>query len=198
MWWQYETAWIRVFGSFSLHAVAVVVHLAPFYGKRPWLIGRSGMPKIVKIRTLRLRPSLINSGGPNCNVKPHHLIWRESIMPLARKIRKKKKNFISVFYFALFRPDHYDNKLQAHLTLVQACIYKGKISSKSSSLLSIICYEIPLRTRIRAEEENEIAWNCRQWKNQTGIVHTSFWVHGHPHSTDFETRPCCQCSKATF
>ena len=59
--------------------------------------------------------------------------------------------------FCAFQPHHY-NKLQAYLTLVRACFYKGKISIKSSSLLSVILlYEIPLRTRIRAEEENEIA-----------------------------------------
>ena len=78
-------------------------------------------------------------------------------MPLARKLRKKKKLYRR-FLLCAFQPDHYDNKLQAYLTLVRACFYKGKISIKSSSLLSVILlYEIPLRTRIRAEEENEIA-----------------------------------------
>ena len=58
-------------------------------------------------------------------------------MPLARKLRKKK-NYRRLL-FCPFQPDHYDNKLQAHLTLVQACFCKGKISNKSSSLLSVIC-----------------------------------------------------------
>ena len=79
-------------------------------------------------------------------------------MPLARKLRKKK--LYRRLLFCAFQADHYDNKLQAYLTLARACFYKGKISRKSSSLLSVILfYEIPWRTRIRAEEENEIAGN---------------------------------------
>ena len=38
-----------------------------------------------------------------------------------------------------FQADHYDNSLQSYLTLAQPCFYKGKISRKSSSLLSVIC-----------------------------------------------------------
>ena len=52
--------------------------------------------------------------------------------------RKKKKLYRRLFFCA-FQPDHYDNKLQAYLTLARACFYKGKISRKSSSLLSVIC-----------------------------------------------------------
>ena len=58
-------------------------------------------------------------------------------MPLARKLRKKK--LYTSLLFCAFQPDHYDNKLQAYVTLVRACFYKGKISRKSSSLLSVIC-----------------------------------------------------------
>ena len=58
-------------------------------------------------------------------------------MPPARKLRKKK--LYRRLLFCASQPDHYDNKLQAHLTLARACFYKGKISSKSSSLLSVIC-----------------------------------------------------------
>ena len=77
-------------------------------------------------------------------------------MPLARKLRKKK--LYRRLLFCAFQAD--DNKLQAYLTLARACFYKGKISRKSNSLLSVILfYEIPWRTRIRAEEENEIAGN---------------------------------------
>ena len=64
-------------------------------------------------------------------------------MPLARKLRKKKKLYRRLL-FCTFQPDHYDNKLQAYLTLARACFYKGKISRKSSSLLSVIfLYKIP-------------------------------------------------------
>ena len=77
-------------------------------------------------------------------------------MPLARKLRKKK--LYRRLLFCAFQAD--DNKLQGYLTLARACFYKGKISRKSSSLLSVILfYEIPWSTRIRAEEENEIAGN---------------------------------------
>ena len=77
-------------------------------------------------------------------------------MQLARKLRKKK--LYRRLLFCAFQAD--DNTLQAYLTLARACFYKGKISRKSSSLLSVILfYEIPWRTRIRAEEENEIAGN---------------------------------------
>ena len=41
-------------------------------------------------------------------------------MPLARKLRKKK-----LYSRLLFCAFHYDNKLQAYLTLVRACFYKG-------------------------------------------------------------------------
>ena len=41
--------------------------------------------------------------------------------------------------FCAFQPDHYDNKLQSYLTLARACFYRGKISRKTSSLLSVIC-----------------------------------------------------------
>ena len=58
-------------------------------------------------------------------------------MPQARKLRKKK--LYRSLLFCAFQPDHYDNKLQAYVTLVRACFYKGKISRKSSSLLSVIC-----------------------------------------------------------
>ena len=57
-------------------------------------------------------------------------------MPQARKLRKKK--LYRSLLFCAFQPDHYDNKLQAYVTLVRACFYKGKISRKSSSLLSVI------------------------------------------------------------
>ena len=57
-------------------------------------------------------------------------------MPLARKLRKKK--LYRRFLFSAFQPDHHDNKLQAYVTLVRACFYKGYISRKSSSLLSFI------------------------------------------------------------
>ena len=58
-------------------------------------------------------------------------------MPQARKLRKKK--LYRSLLFCAFHPDHYDNKFQAYVTLVRACFYKGKISWKSSSLLSVIC-----------------------------------------------------------
>ena len=58
-------------------------------------------------------------------------------MPLARKLRKKK--LYRRLSFCTFQPDYYDNKLQAYLTLARACFLKGMISSKSSSLLSVIC-----------------------------------------------------------
>ena len=57
-------------------------------------------------------------------------------MPLVRKLRKKK--LYRRLLFCAFQPDHYDNKLQAYLTLARACFYKGKISRKTSSLLSVI------------------------------------------------------------
>ena len=57
-------------------------------------------------------------------------------MPQARKLRKKK--LYRSLLFCAFQPDHCDNKLQAYVTLVRACFYKGKISRKSSSLLSVI------------------------------------------------------------
>jgi len=52
---------------------------------------------------------------------------------------QKEKKLYRRLSFCTFQPDHYDNKLQAYLTLARACFYKGKISSKSSSLLSVIC-----------------------------------------------------------
>ena len=58
-------------------------------------------------------------------------------MPLARKLREKK--LYRRLLFCPFHPDHYDNKLQGYVTLARACFYKGKISRKSSSLLSVIC-----------------------------------------------------------
>ena len=51
--------------------------------------------------------------------------------------QKEKKLYMRLLFYA-FQPDHYDNKLQAYLTLARACFYKGKISRKSSSLLSVI------------------------------------------------------------
>ena len=59
-------------------------------------------------------------------------------MPLARRIKTKKKRY-RLLLFCAFHSDHYDNKLQRYLTLARACFYKGKISRKSSSLLSVIC-----------------------------------------------------------
>ena len=78
-------------------------------------------------------------------------------MPLARKLRKKK--LYRRLLFCASQPDHYDNKLQAYVTLARACFYKGYydnklqayvtlarasfyegyISRKSSSLPSVIC-----------------------------------------------------------
>ena len=51
-------------------------------------------------------------------------------MPLARKLRKKKKKPYRRLLFCAFQPDHYDNKLQSYLTLARACFYKGRLSSK--------------------------------------------------------------------
>ena len=78
-------------------------------------------------------------------------------MPLARN-SERKKLYRRLLFWA-FQPDRYDNKFQAYLTLVGACFYKGKISSKSSSLLSVICSmrSLDVHCMIRAEEENEIA-----------------------------------------
>ena len=59
-------------------------------------------------------------------------------MPLARKLRKKK-NLIGVCYFALFSLIIMITSFKRnYLTLARACFYKGKISRKSSSLLSVI------------------------------------------------------------
>ena len=52
-------------------------------------------------------------------------------MPLARKLRKKKKPYKRLLLCA-FQPDHYDNKLQSYLTLARACFHKGRLSSKVS------------------------------------------------------------------
>ena len=71
-------------------------------------------------------------------------------MPLARKLRKKKKPYRRLLFCA-FQPDHYDNKLQSYLTLARACFLKGGSPAKCGSLLSVIY------SMIRAEEENEIA-----------------------------------------
>ena len=53
-------------------------------------------------------------------------------MPQARKLRKKK--LYRRLLFCAFQSD----QLQAYLTLARACFYKGKISRKSSWLLSVI------------------------------------------------------------
>ena len=58
-------------------------------------------------------------------------------MPLARKLRKKK--LYRRLLFCASQPDHYDNKLQAYVTLARASFYEGYISRKSSSLPSVIC-----------------------------------------------------------
>ena len=50
-------------------------------------------------------------------------------MPLARKLRKKKKKPYRRLLFCAFQPDHYDNKLQSYLTLARACFLK-RASSK--------------------------------------------------------------------
>ena len=58
-------------------------------------------------------------------------------MPLARKLRKKK--LYRRLLFCASQPDHYDNKLQAYVTLARASFHEGYISRKSSSLPSVIC-----------------------------------------------------------
>ena len=85
-----------------------------------------------------------------------------------------------------------------------ACFCKGKISRMSSSLLSVICSMRSLYAYGYVQKKkmklHEIA---QQWKNQTGIVHTSLWVHGHPNLNlnlaanvqrrqPYQTRPLCK------
>jgi len=77
-------------------------------------------------------------------------------MPLARKLRKKK--LYRRLLFCAFQPDHYDNKLQAYPTLARACFYKGYISRKSSSLLSVICTMRDSLTHTDPCRKRK--WNC--------------------------------------
>ena len=37
----------------------------------------------------------------------------------------ERKKLYRRLLFCAFQPDHYDNKLQAYVTLVRACFYKG-------------------------------------------------------------------------
>ena len=142
--------------------------------------------------------------GLNCNVteirirlrekKPHHL--KREHHATSTQAQKEKKLYRRLLFCA-FQPDQ---QLQAYLTLAQSCFIKGFFSSKSSSLLSVICSMRSLDAHGFVQKMkmklHESAGNEKIKQEQ--CIPTSFSVRSHPHSRDFETRPCCQCSKETL
>ena len=109
-------------------------------------------------------------------------------MPLARKLWKKK-NLIGVCYFALFSLIIMITSFKRIWHLRELVFIKGRSPGSLVRCFPLFALWGPLT---RTDPCRRRKWNCMQWKNQTGIVHTSFWVHGHPHSRDFETRPWYQ------
>ena len=106
-------------------------------------------------------------------------------MPLARKLREKN---IGVCYFALFSLIIMITSFK-RIWHLPACFYKGKISSKSSSLLSVICSSLRFLDAHESVQKKKMKLHetAANKKNQTGIVRTSFLVHWHPHSREWNS-----------
>lgn len=87
-----------------------------------------------------------------------------------RKVRRQILRDCSPFLplFCAFQPDHCDNKLHTRTWhLCKLVFIKERSPASLVRGFPLFAQWDPLTYTDRAEEENEITWNCRQWKNQT-------------------------------